>query len=353
MPARDHEYVVRAEDAAGQPVRPEQPRELVVPDTENPEPPANLAATAADGGPVLLDWQAATDNVAVAEYEVYRDDQLIETIGPATSYSDAVGAGSYSYYLRALDPSGNRSDPSGPATITVIPVDTEDPGPPANLRATASATQVALEWDAAMDNRAVTGYEIHRDGGLIATVGAVTSWSDTNVSAPLTYEYDVRALDAAGNVSDPSDPASATVPDTEKPSPPANLTATATSSQVDLAWDAVKRQRGGHRLQDLPRRRADRDARRGHVVQRTPASRRPGYDYEVRAFDAAGNLSDPSNRPPPLCPTRRSPRCPAACRNRRRPEPGRPHLAGIQRQHRRHRLRRSTVTARRSRPPGR
>ena len=48
----------------------------------------------------------------------------------------------------------------------------------------------------------------------------------------------MRALDAAGNVSDPSNTASATVPDTQKPSAPANLRATGTASQVDLTWDA-------------------------------------------------------------------------------------------------------------------
>ena len=131
VPARDHEYVVRAEDAAGNLSDPSNPASVVVPDTDNPAPPSGLTAAAADGGPVLLAWEPATDNVGIAQYEVYRDDQLIDTIDPATSYSDAVGPGDYAYHLRALDPSGNRSDPSGTATITVLPVDTEDPGPPA------------------------------------------------------------------------------------------------------------------------------------------------------------------------------------------------------------------------------
>ncbi len=49
----------------------------------------------------------------------------------------------------------------------------------------------------------------------------------------------MRAEDEAGNASDPSDPASATVPDVEKPSKPGNLTATpAGAGQVDLSWQA-------------------------------------------------------------------------------------------------------------------
>ena len=41
----------------------------------------------------------------------------------------------------------------------------------------------------------------------------------------------VRAIDAAGNVSDPSNDAPVTVPDTVKPTAPGNLRTTAVTSQ--------------------------------------------------------------------------------------------------------------------------
>jgi hypothetical protein len=91
--------------------------------------------------------------------------------------------------------------------------DTENPAAPGNLTATAATPdRVDLGWEAAGDNVGVTGYGIYRDSNLLATIGVTTSWSDTTVAANTTYSYTVRALDAAGNVSDPSDAASATTP---------------------------------------------------------------------------------------------------------------------------------------------
>ena len=55
------------------------------------------------------------------------------------------------------------------------------------------------------------------------TVGALTSYADDSVAPTVPYTYEVRALDAAGNRSDPSNTADATLADTTKPSAPANL----------------------------------------------------------------------------------------------------------------------------------
>ncbi|MBL8930883.1 MAG: hypothetical protein JNL54_12220 [Kineosporiaceae bacterium] len=86
------------------------------------------------------------------------------------------------------------------------------PSTPANLRTTAvTSTSVALAWDAATDNRAVTGYRVLRDGATAATVTG-TSWTDTGRTAGTTHSYAVLALDAAANASPASDLLSVTVP---------------------------------------------------------------------------------------------------------------------------------------------
>jgi len=91
--------------------------------------------------------------------------------------------------------------------------DTTAPTAPVNLIATAtSSSQVDLVWDASNDDVGVTGYELRRDGVLVATTAAFTSYFDMNVTAGATYTYEVRARDAAGNVSGPSNAATATVP---------------------------------------------------------------------------------------------------------------------------------------------
>ncbi|MEK6275747.1 MAG: DNRLRE domain-containing protein, partial [Actinomycetota bacterium] len=119
--------------------------------------------------------------------------------------------------------------------------DTEPPTRPSGLSATAnSSTRIDLAWTGSTDNVGVTGYRIYRDGSLLTTVGATpTSYSDTTVADSTTYTYTVSAIDAMNNESPQSDPASATTPppDTEPPTAPSGLSATAVSStRIDLAW---------------------------------------------------------------------------------------------------------------------
>jgi chitodextrinase len=186
-------------------------------DTTRPSAPANLNATAPGPGRIDLSWQAASDNVGVTGYDVYRDGTLIASIGTATSYSDTsvIGGVTYSYTVRAVDAAGNVSDPSNTATATatVSSSDTQRPTAPGNLTATAvSSSRIDLDWQASSDNVGVTGYKVYRGGALIASIGTTTSYSDTSVAANNTYSYEVRAVDAAGNLSDPSNTATATTP---------------------------------------------------------------------------------------------------------------------------------------------
>ena len=82
-------------------------------DTTPPSPPGNLTATASSTQ-VNLSWTAATDNVGVAGYKVFRNSSataLATLPGTATSYADnTVKPGtSYSYQVTALDSAGNQS----------------------------------------------------------------------------------------------------------------------------------------------------------------------------------------------------------------------------------------------------
>jgi len=92
-------------------------------------------------------------------------------------------------------------------TFNGPPPDTTRPNPPTNVSGSAaSPTQVNLTWTAATDNVGVTGYDVLRNGTLLASIGATTTYSDTTVAASTTYQYVLQARDAAGNVSDPSAP---------------------------------------------------------------------------------------------------------------------------------------------------
>jgi PKD repeat protein/glucose/arabinose dehydrogenase len=185
-------------------------------DTEPPTAPANVTAQAPSHDRVDLSWSAATDNVGISGYEVLRDGQPVATVRDVTSYADTTVRAEtrYEYTVRALDPSGNRSAASAPAAVTTPAApDTQAPTAPAGLNAVAlTPRRVDLTWTAASDDRAVTNYEVYRDGALLATTGAVTSYSDMTAAAQTTYEYTVRALDAAANRSPASNPARVTTP---------------------------------------------------------------------------------------------------------------------------------------------
>jgi chitodextrinase len=218
-----YSYTVQAYDAAGNVSGHSSSASAAtqaVPDTTAPSTPTGLSATATSSSQINLSWTAATDNVGVTGYNVYRGGALIASLGAVTSFQNTGLAAStpYSYTVRALDAAGNLSAPSASAiTSTPAAPDTTTPSIPLGLTAAAvSSVQINLSWAASTDNVGVTGYNIYRGGIQIATVGAVTTFQNTGLTASTTYSYTVRARDAAGNVSGQSIAASATTqaPDT-------------------------------------------------------------------------------------------------------------------------------------------
>lgn len=226
-------------------------------DTIAPTAPGKIS-TSALYNRVALNWEPATDNVAVVYYRIYRDQALIDTLwAPEDSFVDFDVAPNrtYTYSISAGDAVNNWSPlasteiqtPSAPvqsatsassrtssaisstsslstsslsssrssiSNSTVIsstsrssssrssaPADTTAPGIPASVQKDAAlASHVDISWTAATDNIGVTGYKIYRDGTLIASVAADTlSYSDTSVQASHQYLYGVSAGDAAGN----------------------------------------------------------------------------------------------------------------------------------------------------------
>ena len=90
---------------------------------------------------------------------------------------------------------------------------------PGTLTATAASNSEAdLSWGAATDNVGVTGYDVERCSGasctnfaqIAATSGAGTTYKDMTVAASTSYNYRVRAFDAAGNQGPYSNTAGAT-----------------------------------------------------------------------------------------------------------------------------------------------
>lgn len=84
--------------------------------------------------------------------------------------------------------------------------DTEAPTSPTNLAASnITNNSLLLSWDASTDNDAVEGYQIQQDSQTIATIDATNlTYPVSGLSAETTYAFQVFAIDATGNVSEPS-----------------------------------------------------------------------------------------------------------------------------------------------------
>jgi fibronectin type 3 domain-containing protein len=103
-------------------------------DAEAPTVPANLTAAVSDDNVVTLSWDAATDNVAVSNYGVYRNGVPVWTVQspdggtspvPTTFVDRNVPPGTYAYTVDAADALDNRSAESDPAraVTTAKPAD--------------------------------------------------------------------------------------------------------------------------------------------------------------------------------------------------------------------------------------
>ena len=174
------------------------------PDTTPPSAPSNLTSTGTTTTTIALSWTAATDDVAVTGYRVFKDGSAEATLGNVTSYtvSGLTANTSYQFTVRALDAAGNESANSNTINITTNAAsDTQSPTPPTVSSPSQTATTVNLSWSGASDNLGVTGYKVFKDGSLEATLGNVFSYEVTGLTPATSYQFTVSALDAAGNES--------------------------------------------------------------------------------------------------------------------------------------------------------
>lgn len=211
VPLGSHTWTVAARDQRGNAsARSGSSNSVFVPDTIAPSAPGAPVASASAAVPhqVNLSWPAATDNVGVSSYRIYRDGGLLKDSITGTSMVDgtAVDVTSYDYTVQALDAAGNVSADS-PVTTFVTP-DWTPPTAPRLTAATGTAGTIRLSWTGASDNVGVSSYSIYRDGARVATGVTGSSWVDSGMAAG-THRYYLLAVDAAGNQSLPSNTATA------------------------------------------------------------------------------------------------------------------------------------------------
>jgi chitodextrinase len=86
-------------------------------------------------------------------------------------------------------------------TITAGSSDTVAPTAPSLVASGTNSTSTNLSWSGATDNVAVTGYDVYRGGVLIGSTTTATTFAATGLTPSTSYTFNVRAKDAAGNVS--------------------------------------------------------------------------------------------------------------------------------------------------------
>ena len=151
---------------------------------------------------ITIAWNASTDNSGrlhayIAGGIYHPPDSTTKT------FTGLVPNTTRTYYVQAMDPSGNLSPLSEPVTATTVR-DTTAPTTPANLRVTGTGiSTVSLAWDRSSDRWSFS-YEVLMDGRVIASAAHPymgTPSTTLRKIPPGRHVFEVRARDTAGNVS--------------------------------------------------------------------------------------------------------------------------------------------------------
>jgi hypothetical protein len=238
-----------------------------------------------------------------------------------TAFTDIVGSALYTFspagantvtinftatttrYVRILI-TANSVWPAGQLSEVEVygpggPTDTVPPTVPGTLSFTQSGTTITLNWGASTDTggSGLAGYNVYRDGSLVATLGTVLTWADTQPTTA-TVAYLVRARDGAGNLSGNSNTVTRTGtqdPDITAPSTP-TLSYTQSGTTITLNWTASTDGAGSGMSGYNIYRNGVLISMLGLVLtvndtQPTSAT----VSYSVKGRDNAGNLSTNSN----------------------------------------------------------
>jgi hypothetical protein len=185
-------------------------RVSATPDTTAPSTPTGLTVSAFTPISLTLAWSAATDNVGVTGYRLYRDGVQVADVA-VTSYSNTglSPASTYSYTVSAYDATGNESAKSAALSVNT----------PALTSAPFSGTPIAIPgtFEAENFDRDGEGFAYHDNvpgnqggqyrttedvdifvsddpagGGYIIKNFAAGEWLGYTISVPTSGSYDIE-----------------------------------------------------------------------------------------------------------------------------------------------------------------
>ena len=165
-------------------------------DTTAPSAPGSLSAGATGTTTVALSWTAATDDVGVTGYRIYRDGtQVATTTGLTWTDTGRSPNTTYAYAVRAVDAATNVGDPATASATTPPVVDSTAPMA-FSLSGSKKGKNAGLAWGASSDPESgVTAYRVFRNGTLVATT---TARSLNDKPGRGTFSYIVQAVNGVG-----------------------------------------------------------------------------------------------------------------------------------------------------------
>lgn len=251
-----------------------------------PAAPEAVRVTANSEAGVELAW---TPHALIKYYNVYRDNVLLTSV-TSGSYQDTnvTVATAYEYKVTAVWPNGKESDASN-LSLTVS--DTIAPSQPTGVAAlTTTASSISMGWNTSTDNVAVTAYEVWRDQQKIADV-ATPTYTDSQLSSFGQYQYQIVAVDAAGNRSLPSASVTMISGDGTAPTAPSNVVATTQSEGgIKISWTPASDNVGVSKYQITRNGQTLGESSTSSYVDMTTEENMT-YAYSVTAVDNAGNVS--------------------------------------------------------------
>jgi exo-poly-alpha-galacturonosidase len=172
--------------------------------------PAKSSMTAGEIGEtsVVLSWSAATDNVAVAKYNILDGDTVVATAAGSEVSKNVAGLApgeTYKFKVEAIDATGNITI-TGPSVIvtTIGTKGTEPPTVPIEgdsvKLVSAGTTWVNLAWKPATGQYGIKQYVVYANDKQVAVLDSKAKSSNIGgLTAGENYTFKVKAVDVSGN----------------------------------------------------------------------------------------------------------------------------------------------------------
>ena len=281
-----------------------------------PGAPQDLTATAGDTT-VSLAWSPPTSNGGspITNYLIYRGttsdgETLVQTLPVVLAYTDSGLTNGQPYFYKVTAKNAVGQGPrSNEATATPAAGQTV-PSAPRSLSAVPGDGLIGLTWLAPSSDGGspITNYNVYRGTTPhgetqtpLATVGNVTSYTDTSATNGVTYYYVVKAVNGVGEGGASNEASATPVAGPSAPGAPTNLRAIPGNGNVSLTWSAPS-SNGGSPITTYTVYRGTNSGNQSYSVQvgtvtsytDTALSNGQRYYYVVTAVNALGE-SPPSS----------------------------------------------------------